>query len=300
MKIRNTNRLNEMEIFKQVINSGSFSAAAKFLQMCPSAISKIILRMENRLGVKLVNRSTRKLVLTQEGEFYYQKTLKLLLELDEIDHAIHSQSTQGKVRMTCSIPFALHQFIPLLPQFSAVHPGIEIVLLGSDSIVDLFSHRCDIAIRIGNLADSTLKMRKLAESKMILVASPLYLQQRNSPNTFMDLKDHICLNFLGHPELNKWSFKYKNDLSHWNAQSFFSADNGESILKMVESGGGIARLSAFMVRDKINSGALIPLLENYNSGEWQSIYLLHLGKPAARVRKVIDFIFEKLGKKRFI
>ncbi|MGQ3888743.1 substrate binding domain-containing protein [Legionella sp. CNM-1927-20] len=201
--------------------------------------------------------------------------------------------------MTCSIPFALHQLIPILSEFTFLNPTIEIILLSTDAVVDLLAERCDIAIRIGKLSDSSLKMRKLAESKMILVASPNYLKQHGIPRDFSDLEKHICLNFYGHPELNRWPFKNKNVALEWYAKNSFSADNGESIAKMVLSGGGIARLSAFMVREDITQGKLTPLLEHLNFNEWQPVYLLHPGHISARVKCVIDFIFNKLGGKRF-
>lgn len=294
------NRLNEMEIFSQVIGSGNFSNAARRLNMDPSSISKLISRLENRLGVRLLHRTTRKVVLTEEGNYFYHKVVRILADIQEVEGSLISHHPpRGKVRITCSVPFALHQLIPILPEFARLYPSVQIILLSTDAVVDLLAERCDIAIRIGKLADSTLKMRKLAESKMILVASPKYLKRHSFPKTPSDLEKHICLNFYGHPELNLWPFKNKKFSEEWCAESPFSADNGESIVKMVLSGGGIARLSAYMVRENINQGKLIPLLQDQNFGEWQQIYLLHPGHLSTRVKYVIDFIFKKLGGKRF-
>jgi DNA-binding transcriptional LysR family regulator len=227
--------------------------------------------------------------------------VRILADIDEAEGSLISHhSPKGKVRITCSVPFAIHQLIPTLPEIAGSQPQIEIILLSTDSVIDLLAERCDIAIRIGKLTDSSLKVRKLAESKMILVAAPNYLKQHGIPQKPSDLEKHICLNFYGHPELNRWPFKNKKRSSEWPAKGSFSADNGESIGKMVLSGGGIARLSAFMVRENINQDKLIPLLQNQNLGEWQQIYLLHPGHISARVKCVVDFIFAKLGGKRYI
>lgn len=299
MKDLNNNRISEMEIFSQVIDSGNFSEAARQLHMDPSSISKLILRLEMRLGVRLMHRTTRKVVLTEEGERFYHRVVRILADIKEAEASLISQP-KGKVRITCSVPFALHQLIPILAEFTHLHPNIEVILLSTDAVVDLLAERCDIAIRIGKLSDSSLKMRKLAESKMILVASPKYLKRCGTPQKLTDLEKHICLNFYGHPELNRWPFK-KNKKSAWEwyVEGSFSADNGESIAKMVLSGGGIARLSAYMVRENITQGKLTALLEDHNFGEWQSIYLLHPGHTSARVKCVMDFIFNKLGGKQF-
>lgn len=298
MKDLNNNRISEMEIFSHVVDSGNFSEAARRLQMDPSSISKLILRLETRLGVRLMHRTTRKVVLTEEGERFYHKVVRILADIKEAEGSLTSQP-KGKVRITCSVPFALHQLIPILAEFTFLHPNIEITLLSTDAVVDLLQERCDIAIRIGKLSDSSLKMRKLAESKMILVASPKYLKRHGIPRNLSDLEKHSCLNFYGHPELNRWPFKNKKATWEWYAKNSFSADNGESIAKMVLSDGGIARLSAFMVREHITQGKLTPLLEQHNFNEWQPIYLLHPGHISARVKCVIDFIFNKLGDKHF-
>lgn len=298
MKYIDNNRISEMEIFTQVVDGGNFSEAARRLNMNPSTISKLILRLETRLGVRLMHRTTRKVVLTEEGEHFYHRMVRILADIREAEASLISKA-KGKVRITCSIPFALHQLIPILAEFTQANPDIEIILLSTDAVVDLLAERCDIAIRIGKLSDSSLKMRKLAESKMILVASPRYLKQHGIPKKLSDLEKHICLNFYGHPELNRWPFKNKKTPWEWQAQNSFSADNGESIAKMVLSGGGIARLSAFMVRENINQKKLIPLLQSQNFDEWQPIYLLHLGHLSTRVKCVVDFILNKLGDKRF-
>lgn len=300
MKTHSYDRFIDMEIFVQVVESGNFSEAARLLDMDPSSISKLISRLENRLSVRLMNRTTRKVVLTEEGRLYYDRSIRILADIKEAEGLLVSNhnNPKGKVRITCSVPFALHQLIPIMPDLTYLNPNIDIILLSTDAVVDLVAERCDLAIRIGKLQDSTLKVRKLAESKMIIVAAPHYLKRYGIPKKTTDLKKHICLNFYGHSALNHWPFKNKTSKPCYNNSSF-CADNGESISAMTLAGGGIARLSAYMVRSNINEGKLIPVLEEQNLGEWQQIYLLHPGHISARVKFVIDFIFDKLGGKRF-
>src|SRR5580704_4188678 len=146
MKDLNNNRISEMEIFSHVVDSGNFSEAARRLQMDPSSISKLILRLETRLGVRLMHRTTRKVVLTEEGERFYHQVVRILADIKEAEASLTSQQ-KGKVRITCSVPFSLHQLIPIIAEFTFLHPNIEIILLSTDAVVDLVAERCDIAIR---------------------------------------------------------------------------------------------------------------------------------------------------------
>jgi DNA-binding transcriptional LysR family regulator len=301
MKGQPYDRLGEMEIFIQAADSSNFSHTAERLGLSPSSISKLISRLESRLGVRLMNRTTRKMTLTEEGELYYHRAIRILADVDETEGLICSNQNnpQGKVRITCSAPFAYHQIIPLLPELTNVNPNIEITLLSTDQVTDLLKERCDIAIRIGHLQDSSLKARKLAETKRLLVASKNYLEQYGIPKHPNKLKDHICLNFHAHSVLNEWRFQKSGAQVRLDAKGPFNADNGESLRIMALSGGGIARLSAFIVRKDIKECKLVVLLQDWNPGEFHPIYLLHTGHVSARVKFVIDYIFEKLGGMRF-
>lgn len=297
MQGQSYNSLSDVEMFVKVAASGNFSEAAKVLNMAPSSISKFMIRLEKRLGVRLMHRTTRRVVLTSEGQLYYHRGIRILADINETERLMsaHQKLPAGKVRITCSVPFSLHQLIPILPGLNAINPNIEITLQSTDAIVDLLAERCDIAIRIGKLRDSTLKARKLATSKMIIVASPEYLKKYGTPKKETDLVKHQCLNFYGNPGLNRWLFK-KNA---WTATGLFSGDNGESIRAMALASGGIARLSAYMIGNDIKEGRLIPLLQKSQANYFQEIYLLHAGNISARVKFVIDYIFKKLGDKVF-
>ncbi|WP_419418562.1 LysR family transcriptional regulator [Legionella sp. D16C41] len=293
--------LGYMEIFVKVAESNNFSHAAAHLGMSPSSISKMIAKMEARLGVRLINRTTRTVSLTEDGEIYYNRVLRILSDIEETERLItfNQNKPHGKVRITCSAPFANHQLIPLMPELNQINPHIEIILFSDDRIVDILEERFDIAIRIGHLKNSSLKVRKLAETKRLLVASPAYLKNYDIPTHPNKLCEHICLNFYAHSILNNWCFKKADEQIDIEAKGFFNTNNGESLRSMVLAGGGIARLSAFMVSKDIKEGRLICLLPDWHPGELHPIYLLHSGNISRRVKFVIDYIFKKIGDKRF-
>lgn len=293
--------LTELEIFIAIAESGNFTIAAERLNMNPSSISKFMTRLEQRLGVRLMQRTTRNALLTEEGEFYLQRGNRLLADLIETEGLLTEKQRlpRGEVRITCSVPYSLHQIIPLLPLLHQLNPHIRITLLSTDAVVDLLAERCDIAIRIGKLQDSSLKARRIASSKLMVVAAPDYLKKYGAPTTPADLSQHHCLNFHGHPELNQWQFKKNAKPNVWLANGTFSAENGESVRAMVLAGGGIAQLSAFMISKDIAEGKLIPILESYQANRYQEIYMLHAGQVAARVRYVMDFIVNVFADKIF-
>jgi len=294
-------RLADMQIFTLVAEVGSFSQVARQLNMAPSSISKLIARLETRLRIRLMHRTTRKIILTEEGQVYYQRALGILADIEEAESLVTSRlkRPRGRVRITCCVPFSLHQLIPLFPELMSRYPEIEIDLISTDNVLDLLETRCDIAIRIGPLPDSSLKMRKLAESKMLLVATPDYLKRFGYPLKPQDLVNHRRLNFSNNSGLNRWLFANQAESLEWPAKGTWSANDGESIRAMVLAGGGIGRLSAFMIRNDIDQGKLMTLLDDWNPDDKQSIYLLHLGHPSARVEAVIDYLHEKLAGKNF-
>ena len=301
MKGKPSDRLVDMEVFVEVAKSLNFTQTAERLNMNPSSISKIITKLETRLGVRLINRTTRKVNLTEEGEHYYHNAIRILADIEETENVMNSKSRnpQGKVRITCSAPFAYHQLIPMLSELIHSNTKIDITLFSTDQITDITEKRCDIAIRIGHLPDSSLKARKLAETKRVLVASPDYLKKFGIPKHPRELNEHICLNFYAHSVLNNWSFAKSNTKINFEAKGSFSADDGESLRTMTLAGGGIVRLSSFIVKKDIAQKKLVPLLNAWNSDELYPIYLLHAGYVPARVKFVIDYLIKKLGSKIF-
>ncbi|NVN13490.1 LysR family transcriptional regulator, partial [Nguyenibacter vanlangensis] len=191
------NRAGEMMAFARVVAAGSFSEAARQMRMTPSTISKLVARIEARLGVRLVERSTRRLSLTDEGRLYYERSAALLAELDAIEGELAqgARHAGGTVRINASVAFGTLGIEPLLPAFWQAYPNIVIDLSLSDDIADLYLDRTDIAFRVGPLADSGLVARRLGSARRVIVASPLYLARHGTPRTVADLDGHNCLGF---------------------------------------------------------------------------------------------------------
>ena len=297
------NRGGEMEVFVRVVELGSFSAAARKLRITPSAVSKLITRMEERLGIPLVIRTTRSLTLTPEGGEYYERARRIVSEIEEAEESVASGSgtPRGYLRVNSNIPFAWHILNPLIPRFLASYPGIMLDLILSDLTVDLIGERADIAIRTGNLSDSALKARKLLESRRMVVAAPDYLSRRGCPQTPEDLAEHNCLSFNLRRNLDEWPFvegRRNERVSRIAISGDVRVDNGETMRQLALAGVGIARLSEFHVGRDIEEGRLVRILEEFNPGDTEPIHAIYVAHDLvpSRVRAFIDFLVENLPK----
>src|SRR5262245_26411963 len=188
-------RSGEMEVFVRVVQEGGFSAAARAIGLTPSAVSKLIVRLEERLGVRLLLRTTRALTLTEEGEVYHRSAQRILQELDDADQSVATEKLRGRLAINASIPFGNLFVAPAVPAFLALHPELKIDLSFTDDVVDLLAKRADVAIRMGTLPDSALIARKLGESRRVVCAAPGYLSRVGTPRTPGDLRNHECLTF---------------------------------------------------------------------------------------------------------
>ena len=292
------NRSGEMEVFARVVEQGGFSPAARALKMTPSAVSKLISRLEARLGARLINRSTRKLLLTAEGEAFHERALRVLADIDEAEGAVAaSQEPRGRVRVNSNVPFGLHHLLPLVPAFSAAYPKVTLDLVLSDMVVDLMDARTDVAIRVGPMRASQLMARKLGESPMAVVASPAYLARHGTPRTPRDLAGHngIGFNFARH--CDKWPFEVEGERLSLPIHGDATAGDGETARQLALVGQGLARLSHFHIGGDIAAGRLVPVLEAYNPGdveEINAVYVGHGGRLPMRVRVFIDFLVKTI------
>ncbi|HWW11587.1 MAG TPA: LysR family transcriptional regulator, partial [Brevundimonas sp.] len=201
------NRSGEMEVFVRVVASGGLSAAARSLKMTPSAVSKLLSRLEARLGARLINRSTRSLTLTPEGQVFHDQAIRVLADIDEAERSVTVSATpRGRVRVNSSVPFGLHCLIPLTPLFRARYPEVALDLVLTDQVVNLMDERADVAIRVGPMAASQLMARKLLETRMAVVASPDYLARRGTPEALEDLAAHDLIGFNFTRSLDGWPF----------------------------------------------------------------------------------------------
>jgi DNA-binding transcriptional LysR family regulator len=294
------NRSAEMEVFVRVVEMGSFSAAARVLKVTPSAVSKLVTRIEERLGVPLVIRSTRNLQLTPEGELLFERAQRIVSEIEQTERAVASGSEEprGLLRVNANIPFATHYLIPIIPDFLARYPGITLDLTLSDFPVDLIYERADVAIRTGVLHDSSLKARKLLESDRHVVGSPIYFARHGVPSHPRELVSHNCLNFNIRRNLDTWPFK---DIEADAAGAGLPVtgnmriDNGETMRQLALAGLGIARLSSFHVGRDIEAGGLTAILEEFNPGDIEPIHAIYVGHEhlSNRIRVFVNFLAER-------
>lgn len=296
------NRALEMEVFVGVVEGGSFSSAAEAFSFSPSAVSKLMTRLEQRLGVQLVVRSTRKLRLTSEGEAFYSMSRSILQQIESAETQIAQQSetVTGVLKVSCNVPFGMHVVSPLIPRFLERHPGMRIDLELSDEEVDLIIEKADLAIRTGGLRDSSMKTRRLMESRRHVVASPSYIRLMGMPNHPRELKQHNCLTISGKPQFSTWMFKDPNDgmapLAVDVAGNLL-VNNGESLRTFALAGAGIARLSEFHIGKDISEGRLVRILDDYDIGETEPVSAIYSSQSHVpqRIRTFLDFLATSIG-----
>lgn len=292
------NRAGEMMVFVQVVEAGSFSEAARQLMMTPSTVSKLIQRLEARLGIRLVERSTRRLLLTDEGAFYYERSQRLLADLDETEQQIAQggAAPEGLIRVSSSVSFGTAALEPILPAFFEAYPKIVIDLSLSDEVVDLYLERTDVAIRVGRLPDSNLVARKIGTTKRRIVASPAYLARWGVPKTPEDLLRHNCLGFNFRRANPVWPMREGGRIVERMLSGSLLTNNGETIRRMAMAGVGIGRIADYHVRGPIARGELVEVLADSAIAEADDIHALYRGAQhlPARVRAFLDFSVPRL------
>jgi len=289
-----SNRAAEMEVFVRVVELGGFTAAARSLRLTPSGVSKLVSRLERRLGARLVNRSTRRLQLTAEGEAFYQSALRILADMEEAEReAGAGTAPRGHLTVNSNIPFGMRYVMPLVPQFLSRHPEVTLDIVLTDTVVDLMQERADIAIRIGPLRSSQLLARKLATSRMVLVASPDYLARCGVPKTPAELGDHRCIGWTFPRTIRGWPFRRGERIEEILPPPAARASDGEAVRLLALGGAGLARLAVFHVGPDIEAGRLVPVLQSHNPSDREDIHAVyagHGGPLPARVRAFIDFL----------
>lgn len=299
------NRAGEMEVFAAAVELGSFSAAGRHLRLTPSAVSKLITRIEDRLGVRLLLRSTRALRLTPEGERYLARARRILGDIEDTEREIASgaeAAPRGRVRVNALVGFGVRCVVPLIPEFLARYPEVELDLTLTDSIVDLMEGRVDVALRSGALRDSTLKARKILESRRVVIASPAYLARHGTPQTPADLARHNCLLFNFRQNPFEWPFRdpVTGEVAAQQVSGKFFGDNGPTLRQLCLEGLGLARLGEFHVAPDLAAGRLVRVLERYNPEDIELIHAIfadHQHLPA-RVRVFVDFLAERIRRER--
>ncbi|MEN5091814.1 LysR family transcriptional regulator [Pseudomonas protegens] len=291
-------RSDELQVFVCVIECGSISAAAEQLAQTPSAVSRTLSRLEAKLDTTLINRTTRRMDLTEEGRYFFEQAKLILDQMDELEERLSSRqrNPSGRLRINAAAPFMLHAIVPYVAEFRSLYPDIQLELNSNDLIIDLLEQSTDIAIRIGVLADSTLHARSLGCSPLHILASPDYLARHGTPQSVAELAEHTLLGFTQTETLNHWPLRHVHG-DRWQIQPGISASSGETLRHLALEGQGIACLSHFMTIDDIRAGRLQPVLASFNSGYRQPINAVYYrnSQLALRIQCFLDFIQGKLA-----
>lgn len=291
-------RSDELQVFVSVIESGSISAAAEQVGQTPSAISRTLSRLEAKLETTLINRTTRRMDLTEEGKFFLEKAKQILAQMDDLEErlSIRQQAPAGRLRINAASPFMLHAVVPYVAEFRALYPDIQLELNSNDLIIDLLEQSTDVAIRIGTLADSTLHARSLGSSPLNILASPTYLKKYGTPTTVEALAEHALLGFTQTETLNHWPLRHAEG-DRLEIRPAVSASSGETLRQLALAGEGIVCLSHFMTHEDIRLKRLQVILPEANSGYRQPIHAVYYrnSQLALRIQCFLDFIQKKLA-----
>ncbi|MBU3069031.1 LysR family transcriptional regulator [Aestuariicella sp. G3-2] len=285
-------------VFVTVIETGGFSPAARLLGISKSAVSKRVTQLEEQLGVKLIHRTTRQLSLTEAGEHFYQHA-RIAHEAAKNAQDAVSQlqgEPQGRLRINSPMSFGRLHLAPLIPVFLKRYPKITIDMVMDDKVLDLIGEGFDIAIRSGELPNSSLIARKLAPLNSVLCASPDYLKTHGKPEQLEHLKDHNCLIFTHSNDVKEWAFMKNGTTQAIDIKGNYQVNNSEALREALLQGAGIGRLPTFIAGPDIKAGRLITLFEEYQMPA-KIIYAVFPERQylPAKVRAFIDFAIEYFG-----
>jgi DNA-binding transcriptional LysR family regulator len=294
----NMHASGDMRAFVQVVESQSFSGAATVLGLSPSAVSKLVTRLEQRLRVRLLHRTTRRLALTSEGDVYFARARQILADIEEAEAQVAKLrgAPRGNLRVNTSIGFGVHQLAPALPDFLTRYPEIEVELSLTDRIVDLVSEQADMTIRAGRIVDTTLTARKLADFTRTICASPSYLARCGVPSRPADLTAHNCI-LMAFQTPNRWVFRARGKMEDIEITPRVMTDNSEAALRLALEGAGIVRLADIIVAEPIRRGLLVPLLADAHYAEPVALSALYLAgrHRLPKVRVFLDFLIERFS-----
>ncbi|GAB3389207.1 substrate binding domain-containing protein [Azotobacter armeniacus] len=293
-------RVTGMRVFVRAASAGSLSAAARQLEMSPAMATKHVDALERRLGLKLFQRSTRRLTLTEAGSQYLEACQRILAELDEAEATLVSQRVEasGLLRMNVPLSFGNRFIAPLLPAFARRHPAVRVELGLTDNQVDLIEGRWDLAVRIGRLADSPLQARRLGDCPMLVCAAPAYLDQRGVPRRVAELSQHNCLGYTlsSWGGSREWAFGRDGGV-RMAVSGDLTANNGDALLAAAIGGQGLIYQPLFIVADALQRGELLTLELDHPAHPLGGIHALYPPdrRPPAKVRVMLDYLVESFA-----
>ena len=291
--------LQEMTVFSRVVAAGSLSAAARELHLSPALVSRRLAALEARLGVRLINRTTRSLHLTDEGASYFDTCARVLAEIEEADAAVSAGRVepQGPLKVAMPASFGHQHLTPLIPEFVALYPKIQLALSLSDRNVNLIEEGFDLAIRIADLEDSSLAARRLAPNRRVVCASPAYLSRHGTPRTPEDLARHNCLTTSNNFAMS-WEYKDPHGKpGSVRVSGRYACDNWEVLREWALAGLGVALKSTWDVHRHIADGSLVPVCPGYTFHSDVGIYAIypHRRFLPAKTRVFIEFLAASYG-----
>lgn len=290
--------LEELQAFVAVVDGGSITAAADQLGQTVSGISRALGRLEKKLETTLLRRTTRRTELTEEGQAFLLRTRAILASIDDAEEhmAARRQQPAGRLRVNAATPFMLHAVVPLVPAFRAAYPQITLELNTDEMYIDLLERRTDIAIRIGQLRDSTLHARPLCVSRLRVLASPAYLERAGKPRSVADLAGHTLLGFNEPESLNRWPLRGSHG-DEWPIVPSLTASSGETLRQLALAHVGLVCLSDFMTAGDREVGRLVQVLARDTVDVRQPINAVYYRNTqlAARIACFLDFLQERMG-----
>ena len=295
-----TQLLNGMVVFKQVADCGSFTQAATLLNHSKSYVSGEINKLENRLGVRLLNRTTRQISLTAAGDIYYRQCQNIITDALQVERQLSGQqlNPKGNLRVSCPVSFALAMIRPILGEYMDLYPQVIVELELNDQLVDVVADGFDLALRAsGQLPDSSLISRKLTSVDIVTIAAPSYLTQWGRPQSPDELVHHRTINFRSTVNQNVWQYQDKSgQQSTVKVDSHFITNSAEMELALCKAGQGIARVPKLVLSDEIENGSLVLLFDDFLPVT-VDIFLIYPNRKymPSKVRSFIDFLVSKMG-----
>ena len=295
------NKLLQMQVFVEVVRAGSFVSAAEGLGMSKAAVSRHLGELESRLGVRLLQRTTRRLSLTEEGQVFQARCVDILAGVGEAEDEISAQTgtASGQLRISAPTTFGVRHLAPLWGAFRERHPKVTLDITLADRVVDLIDEGYDLAVRIGRLANSSLVSRQLATTRMVLCASPSYLGRNGTPRHPHELAGHSILAYSYWSDKDEWQFSGPAGPVAVRTQPWLSTNSGDTCLAAALAHQGVILQPSFLVDPDLAAGRLVELMPEFKAVEL-GIYAVYPTRKhvSAKVRALIDFLGQRLGEGR--
>jgi DNA-binding transcriptional LysR family regulator len=286
-------RIDAMTLFTRIVEAGSFSDGAQSMGLSRAVASKAIQALENTLGIRLLNRTTRRLSVTEPGAAFYHRAVRIVADMTEAveEAAKHHAAPRGTLRVNAPVSLGGRYVAPMLAQYLDRYPEMAVDLTLNDRMVDLVDEGFDVAIRVGRLPDSSLVARRLAPCPILLCASPAYLERHGRPAVPADLAAHSCLAYTYGPTRDDWIFNGPDGEIRVHVQSRFRVNNGDAIQQAMLQGLGIALQPCFIASGDLRAGRLVELLPDYRLPDLAVHAVYPAGRHlSAKVRSFVDFM----------